>query len=224
MWAQKLIQRGGSPGRAPDNSQTPSKTPTAQPSQGPASQANALAKQLPQGACDGKGKHTDKRPPSPNQAASQLGLSAEPKVKGQVQKPQSVFKPVSIQASKGVSVSRRCRSHSPSCRIDVDVDEWPGEDGRMVKSGCLMVPSHLKLPSVDVDVLSSSFHPHSPASLRGGFLQVPHQKLRCSLSSQDLRSTSPTASSSGAVPCLLFPGSPLPHLTHLCPTRSLVIC
>lgn len=233
MWAKKLIQRGGSPGRAPNNSQAPSKAPTAQPSKGPASQANALAKQLPQWACDGKGQPRDKQPPSPNQAASQRGLSAEPKVKGQVQKPQSVSKPVYTHDSKLVSASRRCRSHSPSHRLEV-VDGWVGGDGRqerMVKSQeCLVVPSQWNLTSVDHDFLSSSFPPPSPASRSSRFLQVHHQKFQCSLSSQDLRSTSPVSPSPGSVPCLVSLDdtvvslvSPLPHLIQLHPPLPLQV-
>lgn len=209
--AQKRSQRGCSPGHIQNNDQAASKaankTPAEQPSQGPVSQSNMLPKQYPQGACDGKERPRG-RFLSPNQAAIQVVKSAEPKVKGQVQKPQSGPNPASNPAIKRVSACHRSRSHSPRCRIEVDVVEPECQGGwrkgmRAVSSQeCLVVPSHWGATSPDPDdLLSKSFPPPvfiqrrswAPACSSAGFLQVPSNR-QCSFSSPSLLSTSPANS------------------------------
>lgn len=201
------------------------KTPTEQPGRGPVSQS-ALPKQNPQGAGDRKERPKESLLSPPNQAAIQV-VSAEPKVKGQIQIPHSGAKLVSIPAIKPVSVRPRCRSHSPRCRIEVDVEEecqgGYRKGTRQVSSQEYLVGhSSWECTSPDPnDLLSKSFPP--PSSIEncyslschsGVFLQVPNNDLQRSLSFQSLLSSSPPrpASSSGAVHSpVLNPG----HLTHL---------
>lgn len=200
------------------------KTPTEQLGRGPVSQS-VLPKQNPQGAGDRKERAKESLLSPPNQAAIQV-VSAEPKVKGQIQIPHSGAKSVSIPAFKPVSARPRCRSHSPRCRIDVDVEEecqgGYGKVTRQVRSQeCLVGHSSWECTSPDPnDLLSNSFPPlssmqnrHSLACNSGGFLQVPNNDLQRSLSSQCLLSSSPPspASSSGAV------HSPVLNMGHLTP-------
>lgn len=202
------------PGHIQNNNQAASKaankTPTEQPSQGPVSQSNVLPKQYPQGACDRKERPRD-RLLSPNQAAIQVAVSAEPTVNGQVQRSQSPS-PASIPAIKLVSARARSRSHSPCCRIDVDVDvvepECQGGWRKVMKAAscqdCLMVPSDCEAPSPHPhDLLSISFPPQSfiqrrlyaPAGHSANFLQVPSNPWQ-GFSSHCPLSTSPTNSAS----------------------------
>lgn len=201
------------------------KSPTEQPGRGPVSQS-ALPKHNPQGAGDRKERPKESLLSPPNQAAIQV-VSAEPKVKGQIQIPHSGAKLVSIPAFKPVSVRPRCRSHSPRCRIEVDVEE---ECQGGYRKGVRPVSSQEYLvghssgegTSPDPnDLLSKSFPPlssiqnrYSLACNSDGFLQVPSNDLQRSLSSQCLLSSSPPspASSSGAVHS---PVLNMGHLTHL---------
>lgn len=177
-----------------------------------------LPKQYPQGACDRKERPRD-RFLSPNQAAIQVVKAAEPKVKGQVQKPQSGPNPASTPAVKLVSACHRSRSHSPRCRIEVDVVEpecqggWREGMKAVSSQECLVVPSHWGSTSPDPDdLLSKSFPLQSfiqrrswaPACSSAGFLQVPSNR-QCSFSSSCLLSTSPTNSA----PCWDAVHSPL---------------
>lgn len=201
------------------------KTPTEQPGRGPVSQS-AIPKQNPQGAGDRKERPKESLLSHPNQAAIQVA-SAEPKAKGQIQIPHSGANLVSIPAFKPVSVRPRCRSHSPRCRIEVDVEE---ECQRGDRKGTRLVSSQEYLVGHSIwkctsphpnDPLSQSFHPlsvmqnrHSLACNSGGFLHAPNSDLQCSLSFQCLLSSSPPspASSPGA---LHTPVLNMGHLTHL---------
>lgn len=180
-----------------------SKTPTEQPHQGPGSQPNVIPKQFPQGAGNEKERPRDRLLSPPNQAAIQVVLPAEPKVKSQVQ-PHSGCNPISIPAVKLVSAPSCCRSHSPCSRIEVDVVEPECQEGWR-KRMRLLTSQEVAAPDRD-DLLSSSFPPQSyglspsPTCNNGGFLQVPNSHLQGNLSSQCLLSSSTTtASSEGAV-------------------------
>lgn len=206
------------------------KTPTEQPGCGPVSQS-ALPKQTPQGAGDGKEKPKESLLSPPNQAAIQV-VSAEPKVKGQMQMPHSGAKLGSAPAFKPVSVRPRCRSHSPRCRIEVDVEE-ECQGGHRKGMRQVSIQEYLvghsswECTSPDPnDDLSKSF-PSFPSSTQnrgslacnsGGFLKVPNNDLQRSLSFQSLLSTSPPSPSYswGAV------HRPVLNMEH--PTYLLVPC
>lgn len=200
------------------------KTPTEQPGRGAVSQS-ALPKQNPQGAGDRKERPKESLLSPPKQAAIQV-VSAEPKVKGQMQMPQSGAKLVSIPASNPVSVRPRCRSHSPRCRIEVDVEE-ECQGGYRKETRLLSSQEYLGghssweciSPGLN-DLRSKSFPPLSSMQNRlslvcssGDFLQVPDNNLQRSLSCQFLLSSSPPspASSSESVHS---PGSNMGHLTQ----------
>lgn len=206
--AQKCSQSGCSPGHSQNNNQAArkaaNKSPTEQLSRGPVSQSNVLPKQCPQGACDRKEIPRD-RLLSPNQAAIQVVVSAEPKVKGQVQKPQAG----PIPAVKPVSALPCDRSHSPCCRIDVDVVEpeyqggWRKGTKAVSCRECLVVPYNWEAPAPGPDVLFISFPKQSFSNScfyaapcnSAASLQVP-SNLQCRHSSHGLLSTSPTNSAS----------------------------
>lgn len=176
-----------------------SKSPTEQLHQGPASQPIVIPKQYPQEAGNEKERPRDRVLSPPNQAAIQVVLSAEPEVKGQVQ-PHSGSNPISIPAVKLVSARSRCRSHSPCCRIEVDVVEPECEEGW--RKGMRPLSS-LEVTSPDPDdLLSRSFPPQSSrystssTCNNGSFLQVPNSHLQGSLSSHCLLSSSTSSASS----------------------------
>lgn len=198
------------------------KTPTEQPGRGPVSQS-ALPKQNPQGAGDKKERPKESLLSPPKQAAIQV-VSAEPKVKGQMQMPHSGVKPVSIPAFNPVSVRPRCRSHSPCCRIEVDVEEecqgGSRKEKRLVSSQeCLVGHSSWECTSPDPnDLVSKSFPPLFSMQNRvcrsDGFLQVPNNDLQRSLSCQSLLSRSPPSSPSSSE-AVHSPMLNMGHLTHL---------
>lgn len=163
--------------------------------------------EYPQGACDRKERPRDTLL-SPSQAAIQIVVSAEPRVKGQVQKPQSGLNPTSIPAIKLVSARPRCRSHSPRCRIDVDVVQPECQGGWRKGEKAVSCPEWVEVPSDweamspdPYDLLSKSFPPLiqnrlcTPACNSAGFLQVPGN-LQRSFSSHCLLSTSPANAAS----------------------------
>lgn len=119
-------------------------------------------------------------------------LQPYPQSPGQVQKPQSGPNPVSNPVVKLVSGYPRARSHSPRCRIDVEIEPedqggWQKGMRPAVSHESFMVPSDWKVTTFDPAVpLSQSFpdsalhsalprqrNSYSPASNRGNFLQVP---------------------------------------------------
>lgn len=125
-------------------------------------------------------------------------VSAEPKVQGQVQKPQSGPNP----NVKLVSGRPRCRSHSPRCRLDVDVGP-EGQAGGRIGLGpvsCqegLLVPPAWEVTSPDSDPLSKSFPPLQPSTKRHSYA-LAHNSADClrlptdlqrSVSSEYLKST-----------------------------------
>lgn len=119
-------------------------------------------------------------------------LQAHPQSPGLVQKPQSGPIPVANPVVKLVSPRPRARSHSPSYRIEVDVEPeyqggWQKAMRPTVSHNSLMVPSEWESkPFNSTDLLSQSFpdnflstaqsrqrHSYSPASNCGNLLQVP---------------------------------------------------
>lgn len=119
-------------------------------------------------------------------------LQAHPQSPGLVQKPQSGPIPVANPVVKLVSPRPRARSHSPSYRIDVDVEpEYLGGCQKAMKPSIshnsLMLPPEWEAKVFNsIDPLSKSFpdnslftaqsrqrHSHSPASNCGNLLQVP---------------------------------------------------
>lgn len=110
---------------------------------------------------------------------------------GQVLRPQSGPIPVFNPAGKLVSGRPRCRSHSPSYRIDIDIEEdqggWKKGTRPAVSSENLKVPSDWEVTAFDLaDPLSQSFpgdalktalprqrNSYSPASGSGNHLQIP---------------------------------------------------
>lgn len=119
-------------------------------------------------------------------------LQAHPQSPGLVQKPQSGPIPVANPVVKLVSPRSRARSHSPSSRIEVDVEPeyqggWQKGMRPAVSHNSLMVPSEWEAAAFNsTDLLSQSFpnnalftaqsrqrHSHSPASICGNLLQVP---------------------------------------------------
>lgn len=125
-------------------------------------------------------------PLSPNQAAQVL-VSAEPKVQGLVQKPQSGPNP----NVKLVSGRPRCRSLSPRCRLDVDVGP-EGQAGGRIGLGpvsCqegLLVPPAWEVTSPDSDPLSKSFPPLQPSTKRHLYA-LAHNSADCLLLPTDLQ-------------------------------------
>lgn len=125
---------------------------------------------------------------------------SEPTVEGQGQKPRSGSNPASTPAVKLVSGPHRSRSHSPRCRIDVDV--VVSNQGRRRKERkainsqeYLVVPSDWEAtsPDDDVDDLLKSFPPspwHRHVRPKLPFEELIH--LQRSFSSQCLLSTVPT--------------------------------
>lgn len=200
-------QRGRSPVPIRDHNQAagqgaskgPSKSQKEHSSQGPAGQSDKLANPYPLGPSNHKEKPRDRPLSAPSQAAIQGLLAADPQVKAlqphphsprQIQTPQSGSNPVPIPAVKLVSHCPRGRSHSPSCRIDLEVE--PEHQGRWQKGmraavshESLMVPSDGKVTGFDpADIYSQSFpdsapysalprHSYSPVSNDGSFLRVP---------------------------------------------------
>lgn len=207
MRAQKLSQRGRSPGPVreqnqavgPGPSKGPSKNQKEHSSHEPVSQTKPAANLHPN-----QKERPRERPLSvPSQAAIPGLLSPDLQLKapqarpqspgrsqspGQIQKPQSGSNHVSSPAVKLVSGPPRCRSHSPRCRIDVDVDvELDCKDLRAaVSHNSLLVPWDLEATAVDpTNLLSQSFPEsslrsaqlrrgsYSPTSNSGNFLQIP---------------------------------------------------
>ncbi|KAF1374637.1 hypothetical protein PFLUV_G00231180 [Perca fluviatilis] len=201
--AQKLRQRGRSPVPVQKHSQAPGQGPSKGPSkshkkhssQGPVSQSNPVANPYPLGPSNQKEKPKDRHLSAPSQAAIQglmsPGLQPDPQSPGQVQRPKSGSNPVSIPALK--PVSGRCRSHSPLCRIDVDIEQeylggWGKEMRQAVSNNDLMA---LDWEVTAFDPLSQSYpdrllhaapprhrSSYSPAS--SCFLQVPKNNCFCS--------------------------------------------
>lgn len=162
------------------------------------------------GPSNQKEKPRDRPLSAPNQAAIQGLISLDPQIKalqpqpqspGQVQKPQPGSNPVSIAAVK--LVSPRCRSHSPRCRIDVEVeleDQGGWQKGMMpaVSHESLMGPSDWEVAASDpTDPLSQSFpdgalrsalsrqrDSYSPAFNSGNLLQNP-DKHHCLFPASD---------------------------------------
>lgn len=98
--------------------------------QGPVMQS-AVLKPYPHGPGNQKEKSRDRPLSAPSQAAiqNQLPLDSQlkahppnPQVPGQVHTPQYGLAPTSIPVVKLVSGLPRSRSHSPRCRVDVDVE------------------------------------------------------------------------------------------------------
>lgn len=193
--AQKLNQRGSSPGPASEHNQAPgqgqgqSKGPHRyrgkRSSPGPVNPSNAGAKPFPPGPSNHKDKPRDRPHSVPNQAAIQDLLSPEPHL---MDTPQVQCGPihVSTPAHKLVNARPRGRSHSPCRRIDVDVEPeyrsgWSRGIRPAVSSECLMVTSDSEVTEFDsADTLQSALHrcrsSFSPVSTNGNFLQVPNEK------------------------------------------------
>lgn len=165
-------------------------------SPGPVSQSNAVPKPYPMGPSNLKEKPRDRPLSAPSQAAIQELLSPDPQLMEPQPLPQvqsgskHVFSPV----VRLVSARPRGRSHSPRCRIDVDIEPdyqsgWSKGMRPAVSSECLTVPSEWEVTEFDpIDPLSQSFPEHtlqaalprqrssySPTSNHGNFLQVPDE-------------------------------------------------
>uniref|UniRef100_A0A672ZL55 non-specific serine/threonine protein kinase n=1 Tax=Sphaeramia orbicularis TaxID=375764 RepID=A0A672ZL55_9TELE len=188
--AQKLNQRGRSPGRVDERNhaagQGHSKNHKEHSSQGP-----------PNPYCvdpNMKAKHRDRPLSAPNQAAIQGQLPPDhPQMPGPMPKPQSGSSPASNPIYKVVSHRHRSKSHSPSHRIDVDLDEedylqgWRNEMRLSVSCENIVMDSNCTAaPSDSVNPLSESCpqtalcsvrprqrSSYSPASSTSHFLQVP---------------------------------------------------
>lgn len=173
----------------------PSKSHKEYSSQGLASQSNKLPNPYPLGPSNQKEKPRDRPLSAPSQAAIQALMSTDPQLKAlqphpqsprQVQKPQPGSNPAFNPAVRLVSGRPRGRSHSPCCRIDVDIEPeyWGGWQKGMrpaISHESLMVPSDWEVTACDpTDPLSRSYpdsalsrqrNSYSPVS--SGFLQVP---------------------------------------------------
>lgn len=174
--AQKLNERGRSPGPSREHNQAaghgPSKGPSkSHSSQGLVSQSNVAHKPylLPSNQ---KEKPRDRPLSTPSQAAIQRHVSPDSKLKapqaypqsqGEVQRPQSGSISLSIPAINLVSPRVRASSHSPCRRIEVDIEEeCQGGLQKGMRSAisqeCLMLPSDLEVTAFDeTDFLSQSF-------------------------------------------------------------------
>lgn len=170
-------------------------------------QSNPVPNPYALGPSNQQDKSRDRPLSVPNQAAIQGLMCPDPQLKAlqpypqsprQVQEPRSGSNSISIPAVKLVSDRSRCRSHSPSHRIDVDIEpEYQGgwQRGMMPAASAenLMVPSDWMVTPFDsTDPLSQSFpdsalysalprqrNSYSPASNRGNFLQVPDKNGLC---------------------------------------------
>lgn len=157
-------------------------------------------------------------------------VSAEPKVQGQVQKPQSGPNPI----VKLVSGRPRCRSHSPRCRLDVDVEPEGQAGGRigLRQVSCqegLLVPSAWEVTSPDSDPLSKSFPPQQSSTKRhsyalahnsAGCLRLP-TGLQRSASSEYLKSTDSAACWDTDL-SLVSPGDSCPPMVFLSPFSAVI--
>lgn len=188
--AQKLNLRGCSPGPAREHNQPPG--------QGHSKGSNKCHKKH---SSQGPVGHKQKARGRPLSSIQDL-LSPNPQIKepqpfsqstGQVQKSQSGSITVPNPAAKLVSARSRGRSHSPCCRIDVDIEPeynsgWSKGMRPALSSECLMVPSDWEVTEFDLnDPLSQSFpvstlqsalsNSYSPASNSSSFLQVPDENM-----------------------------------------------
>lgn len=180
-------------------SKGPSKSQKEHSSQGPAGQSDKLPNPYPLGPSNQKEKPRDRPLSAPSQAAIQGLLSADPQLKAlqphpqsprQVQTPQSGSNPVSIPGVKLVSHRPCGRSHSPCCRIDVDVEPehqggWQNGMRAAVSHESFMVPSDGEVTAFDPTDFHSQFfpdgalhsalprHSYSPVSNDGSCLRVP---------------------------------------------------
>lgn len=206
--AQKLSQRGRSPGHIQNHNQAAGQVASKGPGkshkepccQEPTGQSSKLPNPYPVGASQQKEKPRDRPLSAPSQAAIQALMSASPQLKAlqphpqsprQVPKPQPGSNPASAPAVKAVSERPRGRSHSPRCRIDVEVEPW--EQGGWqrgmrpaVSDNAIMFCSKSEVTKCNPgDPFSQSFpdsalqsalsrhRDYSPASSCGTFLQVP---------------------------------------------------
>lgn len=206
--AQKLSQRGRSPGHIQNHNQAAGQVASKGPGkshkepccQEPTGQSSKLPNPYPVGASQQKEKPRDRPLSAPNQAAIQALMSASPQLKAlqphpqsprQVPKPQPGSNPASAPAVKAVSGHPRGRSHSPRCRIEVEVERWEqgGWQRRMrpaVSDSSIMFctnsevtkfnpgdPFSLSFPDNALQSALSRHRDYSPASTSGTFLQVP---------------------------------------------------
>lgn len=179
--AQKLSQRGRSPGHAQNPSQAAGQGHGAAKSQTEAvSQSNKPANSSAAAAAAAGDKPRD-RPVSVSGQAAQL-KAVQPHPQSPRQGPS--HRPGSEPASAPVSTRSRCRSHSPRYRIDVDVDEhrWGGQRGMRSAAShqdITLVAATPSDPFSRVDPLSQSFPDHALQSAlsrcrpSGPLLQVP---------------------------------------------------
>ncbi|XP_031165779.1 TRAF2 and NCK interacting kinase a isoform X4 [Sander lucioperca] len=130
--AQKLRERGRSPGPIQKRSQAPGQGPSKGPgkshkehsSQGPANQSNPVFNPYPLGHSNQKEKPKDRDLSAPSQAAIQglmsPGLQPDPQFPGQVQRPKSGSNPISIPVLKRVEErSKMNRQSSPALQHKV---------------------------------------------------------------------------------------------------------
>ncbi|XP_010785081.1 TRAF2 and NCK-interacting protein kinase-like [Notothenia coriiceps] len=193
--AQKL--RGRSPGRSREQSQGPGQGPSKGPgknqrelsSHGPVSQSNQALNPYSLAPNNQNERPRDRPLSAPNHADIQ-GLTPDPRIPHpqsppHVQSPQSG----SMSALKVVSRHPRSKSHSPCCRIDVEIEsESQGsrlKESRLARSHTnLLFPPDWEVSHGQTDRLSCSFpdnalqsavqrcrNSYSPAS--NSLLQVP---------------------------------------------------
>lgn len=205
--AQKLSQRGRSPGHIQNHNQAAGQVASKGPGkshkepcyQEPTGQFSRLPNPYPVGASQQKEKPRDRPLSAPSQAAIQAPMSASPQLKAlqphpqsprQVPKPQPGSNPASAPAVKAVSERPRGRSHSPRCRIEVDVEPWEQggwqrgmrpavSDSMMFRSDSEVTkfnpcdPFSLSFPDDALQSALSRQRDYSPTSASGTFLQVP---------------------------------------------------
>lgn len=171
--AQKLSQRGRSPGQVQNQSQA-----AGQGHGAAKSQTEAVSQSNKAGNLSAASQQRDKprdRPLSAHSQAAQLkAVQPRPLSPRQGPSPRSGPEP----ASTPVSTRPRSKSHSPCCRIDVDVD-WPpaGRQWGLSSSHQNIFAAAAASPTT-VDPLSWSFPDMalqsalSSRSLSGSFLQV----------------------------------------------------
>lgn len=206
--AQKLSQRGRSPGHIQNHNQAAGQVASKGPGkshkepccQEPTGQSSKLPNPYPAGASQQKEKPRDRPLSAPSQAAIQALMSASPQLKAlqphpqsprQVPIPQPGSNPACAPAVKAVSGRPRGRSHSPRCRIEVEVEAWEqggwqrrmrpavSDDSIMFCSNCEVTkfnpgdPFSLSFPDNALQSALSRHRDYSPASSSGSFLQVP---------------------------------------------------
>lgn len=199
--AQKLSQRGRSPGHIQNHNQAagqvaskgPGKSHKEPCGQEPTGQSSKLPNPYPVGASQQKEKPRDRPLSAPSQAAIQALMSASPQLKAlqphpqsprQVPKPQPGSNPASAPAVKAVSERPRGRSLSPRCRIDIDVDPW--EQGGWQRGMRPAVSDNSIMFRSNSEV--TKFNPDNPFSQ-----SFPDNALQSALSRQ--RDCSPTYTS-----------------------------